>query len=182
MRVITGKAKGRNIETLEGIDVRPTSQRVKEGIFSAIQFRVEGRSFLDLFAGSGQMGIEALSRGAKKAVFVDESKKAVEVIKKNLQKTDLQNSAEVVNTNSLRFLDYNNEPFDIIFLDPPYGSELVEKALEKISKNIKKTSLIICETSENCKLPLEIGNLVLDRNYRYGKIKVDIYCHRDVKQ
>ena len=95
MRVITGIARGRRLETLEGEDVRPTTDRIKEAVFSIIQFETEGRVFLDLFAGSGQMGIEALSRGAKTAYFVDNAKKSVETLKRNLKTTKLEQDAKV---------------------------------------------------------------------------------------
>ena len=120
MRVITGSARGRRLETLEGEDVRPTTDRIKEAVFSIIQFETEGRNFLDLFAGSGQMGIEALSRGAKSASFVDNAKKSLETVKRNLKATKLENSAKVFAMDFHSFLSMNSQRFDIAFLDPPY--------------------------------------------------------------
>ena len=104
MRVITGTAKGRRLDTLEGMDVRPTADRVKEGMFSSIQFELENSLVLDLFGGSGQLGIEALSRGARAAVFVDNSKKSIEIIKSNLRKTGFEEKSLVFNINSEDFL------------------------------------------------------------------------------
>ena len=120
MRVITGSARGRKLKTLEGVDVRPTTDRVKEAVFSIVQFDVQGAAVLDLFAGSGQMGIEALSRGAKLAVFVDSSKRSLEVVRDNLKTTGLAPSSRVVTMDYKSFLAGTRDQFDIAFLDPPY--------------------------------------------------------------
>ena len=128
MRVITGTARGRKLEQLIGDDVRPTTDRVKEAVFSIIQFNIEGRRFLDLFAGSGQMGIEALSRGAKEAVFVDNRKESVEIIKRNLKSTKLDENAKVIPMDSNSYLNVNSEKFDFVFIDPPYETGLLQSA------------------------------------------------------
>ena len=180
MRVITGSARGRRIETLTGEDVRPTAERVKEAVFSVIQFQVEQRRFLDLFAGSGQMGIEALSRGAKQAVFVDLRRESAEIIKRNLSATGLEANARVLNMDSIAFLKQKAEPFDLAFLDPPYAAGLLQKALPEVAKIMNKGGIIICESPQNEELPGQIDNFVLDRSYRYGKIKISTYCHKDV--
>ena len=112
MRVITGTARGRRLLTLEGDDVRPTTDIVKEALFSIIQFEIEGRKVLDLFGGCGQLAIEALSRGAHSAVIVDASKKSVEVIKKNLETTGFQKQAVVLNTDAVSFLTRRTEKYD----------------------------------------------------------------------
>ena len=117
MRVITGSAKGRKLEQLSGNDVRPTTERVKEAVFSSLQFQIEGRQFLDLFAGSGQMGIEALSRGASRAVFTDLSKDSIEIVKRNLKTTKLEECARVYKTDSIGFLTTCREKFDLAFID-----------------------------------------------------------------
>ena len=122
MRVITGTARGRVLRTLEGEDVRPTTDRVKEAVFSIIQFEIEGRRVLDLFAGSGQLGIEALSRGAASATFVDMSKDSLSAVKYNLEHTKLGDNAKVVQTDALSFLKLTKDKFDLVFLDPPYAS------------------------------------------------------------
>ena len=119
MRIITGTARGRRLMTLQGDAVRPTPERVKEALFSMLQFQLEGRRVLDLFAGSGQIGLEALSRGAREVVFVDASRESVSVVEKNIQSTGLSRGAKVVPMDSLLFLQRKNEPFDIAFLDPP---------------------------------------------------------------
>ena len=160
MRVITGSARGRRLQTLEGQEVRPTPERIKEAVFSIIQFEIEGRRFLDLFAGSGQMGIEALSRGAREAVFVDSRKDSVQIIRENLEKTGLSRQGRVVNMDSLAFLSQPNGKFDLAFLDPPYRTGLLEKALEE--------------------LPGQAGDFVKRRDYRHGKILISLYRHKDV--
>ena len=116
MRVITGSARGRVLRTLEGEDVRPTTDRVKEAIFSIIQFEIEGRQVLDLFAGSGQLGIEALSRGAAYATFTDMNKDAVNIVKQNLLSTGLHRNSAVLQTDAITFLKNSKKKFDIIFI------------------------------------------------------------------
>lgn len=156
MRIITGKAKGIKLASPEGESTRPTSERTKEAVFSMIQFEIEGRRVLDLFSGSGQMGLEALSRGASAAVMVDHAKAVVSVIKQNVLKTKLE-GATVVCADSLEFLRgegrKRNEAakFDIVFLDPPYSEKIIPAALELLlsGRLIKRTSLIICESASN---------------------------------
>ncbi len=175
MRVITGTARGRRLTTLEGTDTRPTTDRVKEALFSIIQFEIEGRRVLDLFAGSGQLGIEALSRGAKSAVFVDGSKKAAEVVKKNLEATAFSKSASVVCGDAISFLKTRGEKFDIAFLDPPYSTGLLQKALESLPRVMNKGGVIICESPENEAMPKSAGSFVLQKRYRYGKVSLSVY-------
>lgn len=179
MRVITGEARGRRLETLEGEDVRPTTDKVKEAIFSAIQFDIQGRTFLDLFAGSGQMGIEAISRGAVSATFVDSSRKAIDVVRKNLNNVGFYSRAKVVHTDSLGFLNMNTEAFDIAFLDPPYGTGVLQQALPLVAEKMKKTGIIIAESNENDEILQNYGEFVLDRERHYGKIKVSVFRYKD---
>lgn len=181
MRVITGKARGRRLQTLDGTDVRPTTDNVKEAVFSIIQFSVEGRKFLDAFAGSGQMGIEALSRGAERVFFLDRKKEAVNVIKNNLKTTELSDFATVLNTDTLSFLASTNERFDIVFLDPPYGTGILQSALEKIVRVMNKNGMIICEHPTDEELPEQIEDFILKKNYKYGKIIITIYSHKEVE-
>lgn len=175
MRVITGTARGRRLKTLEGRDVRPTTDRVKEALFSIIQFEVEGSTVLDMFAGSGQLGIEALSRGASKAVFVDLDKRAVSVIQENLEHTGLADRAEVYNADSLMFVRNRGERFDIALLDPPYGTGVLQRALEAAAGCVRENGVIICELPEKEELPQTIGNFELRRRYRYGKTELAVY-------
>ena len=150
MRIITGKAKGTKLFTLDGLDTRPTSERSKEAIFSMLQFDIDGRVVLDLFAGSGQMGLEALSRGAARAYLVDRGKGAYDVIKKNIEKSRLSEGCVALCEDSLSFLRKQSgaEKFDIVFLDPPYATNLIVEALDLLfAKNlIKETSYIVCES------------------------------------
>ena len=128
MRVITGTARGVPLKAPRGMDTRPTMDQVKEGIFSAIQFEVEGRTALDLFAGSGQLGIEALSRGAAHCTFVDKGREPVSVIRENLKKTRLEERAEVVQADYSSYLKTCRRQFDLILLDPPYAEIFLETA------------------------------------------------------
>ena len=179
MRVITGEARGRKLLTLEGADVRPTTDKVKEAIFSAIQFDIQGRKFLDLFTGSGQMGIEALSRGAESAVFVDSSRKAADIVRKNLNNTGFYDRAKVLHTDSLSFLNMNSEMFDIVYLDPPYGTGVLQEVLPAVLENVKKTGIIIVENPEKEEILQNYGDFTLDRQKHYGKIKISMYRHKD---
>ncbi len=179
MRVITGAAKGRRLETLEGEDVRPTTDRVKEAVFSVIQFETEGRAFLDLFAGSGQMGIEALSRGAASACFVDSSKKSFDTVKRNLDTVGFAERARVYRTDYRSFLAVNSELFDIVFLDPPYKTGILQDSLELVAGAVKDTGVIIAENPVDEELLSKYGDFVLDRQYRYGKIKITTFRHKD---
>ncbi len=179
MRVITGSARGRRLETFEGEDVRPTTDRVKEAVFSIIQFETEGRTFLDLFAGSGQMGIEAISRGAEKAYFVDNSKKSLAVVKRNLAATGFERSAKVVQADYRSFLSMNSNQFDIAFLDPPYRTGVLQDALERTAECMKDTGVIIAENPLDEEISGCIGDFLLDRQYRYGKIKISTFRHKD---
>lgn len=175
MRVITGSARGMKLRTLSGLDVRPTTDQVKESVFSIIQFEIEGARVLDLFAGSGQLGIEALSRGASRAVFVDSSKEAVKVVKENLQHTKLEDGVTVRNEDSLLFLGQTKDVFDIAFLDPPYGKGLIEEALKILPDRMSESGIIICETSKEETLPDSAGRFEKRKEYKYGKIKLTVF-------
>lgn len=181
MRVVAGIAKGKRLKELKGKEVRPTSDRVKEAIFSVIQFCIEEQKFLDLFSGTGQMGIEALSRKASKAVFVDSRRESIEIIKRNLKLVDLYGNASVLNTDAQTFLSGTDETFDIAFLDPPYYSGEIQKVFPKLTKVMSENGIIICENPVDEELPQFVENFALHKVYRYGKIKVSIYhCERVV--
>ena len=183
MRVITGTARGRRLRTLDGNDVRPTTDRVKEAVFSVIQFEIEGRRILDLFAGSGQMGIEALSRGASEAVFVDSSAQSIAVVRENLRACGLNGAAVVIQGDALSYLAprAGRRDFDYAFLDPPYGRGILQSALPAVASVVKPGGAIICESPADETLPESIGDFVIYRHYRYGRIKVTFYHvpHRD---
>ncbi len=178
MRVITGAARGMKLQEPEGMDIRPTTDVVKEALFNIIQFDIEGRRVLDLFAGTGQLGIEALSRGAATATFVDQSKTAVALVKKNLEKTKLT-GAKVLQGDSIAFLS-GPEKFDLIFLDPPYDSGLLENALKKLIEfdKLQTGGIIICESSAKKRLPEAAAPYELLKSYRYGKVKLTLYTRR----
>ncbi|MBE6761068.1 MAG: 16S rRNA (guanine(966)-N(2))-methyltransferase RsmD [Ruminococcaceae bacterium] len=178
MRVITGTARGKKLITAEGMDVRPTPERVKEALFSAIQFDIEGRAVLDLFAGSGQLGIEALSRGAEKAVFVDQSPISIDHINKNLKTTELADKAKVIRGDYTAVLLGMTEKFDYVFLDPPYASGALEKALKLVQKNVKDFGIIICEHPKEQALPDEVDEFKIKKQYRYGKVFVTFYARK----
>ena len=177
MRVITGSARGAKLKTLDGLSTRPTSDRVKEAIFNIIQFDVEGRRVLDLFGGSGQMAIEALSRGADYAVLVDQNAEAVKVIKENLKKVRFDQKASVFQVDALNYLAATHEKFDIIFLDPPYAEKLLEKALQKISEIdiLSEGGIIVCERPRDKAIPPVFGDLICSKDYNYGKTSVNLY-------
>lgn len=150
MRIITGKARGIKLSTLEGDNTRPTSERAKEAVFSMIQFDIEGRTVLDLFAGSGQMGLEALSRGAASAVFVDKNTSAAEIVKTNIKKTKSENNSKVYCGDYKSYLKSSSEKFDIIFLDPPYAERIIPTVLSELFEygKMKPNSIIVCESAE----------------------------------
>ena len=179
MRVITGSARGRRLKELEGLETRPTTGKVKEALFSVIQFDIEGRRVLDLFAGTGQLGIEALSRGAECAVFVERRRDALQVIRENLEACGMTDKARVVNGDAMSYLK-SGEKFDLIFLDPPYASGLLEQALEEIVRFdiCRRHGIIVAESVADKTLPPLAGPYALYREYRYGKIKLTVY-HRD---
>lgn len=177
MRVITGTARGRRLKEPLGLETRPTADRVKEGIFSSIQFEIEGRRVLDLFGGTGQMGIEALSRGAAHCTFVDVRKEAVGIIRENLSLTGLADQATVQQGDYLAFLTRCRDTFDVIFLDPPYGSGMLEKALESITAIdiVSENGIIVCENGSTTGWPSVPAPYRLQKEYRYGKIRTALY-------
>lgn len=151
MRIITGSAKGIRLKTLEGDATRPTSERVKEAVFSMIQGDIEDREVLDLFCGSGQMALEALSRGASHAVAVDKALPAIKIITENAEKTKLISKCTIVRDEYLGFIKRNRgRKFDIVFLDPPYASGYYSIALKAMLDNdmLKPSTMIICESGE----------------------------------
>jgi 16S rRNA (guanine966-N2)-methyltransferase len=175
MRVITGTLRGAKLNTLEGEDVRPTSDRVKEAIFSMIQFEIEERNVLDLFAGSGQLGIEALSRGAVSCTFVDQRNDAVAIIKQNLINVKLFEKAKVLTSEAVVFLKYAKTVFDIAIIDPPYSQGLVTAVLPFVAPLMSPQGTIICEVAKKDELPKNAGDFVLTNKYNYGKTSVGLY-------
>ena len=175
MRVITGSARGKRLLSPEGYDIRPTSDKVKESVFSAIQFDIEGANVLDLFAGSGQLGIEALSRGAKSAVFVDKSNSAISIVKKNVDSTGFTSQSTVVSSDYASFLMRNGTKFDIAFLDPPYLLGILSDALVKTADAMSDNGIIVCEHPIDVYLPKDVGRFYLHKRYKYSKVCVSIF-------
>lgn len=172
MRVIAGKHRSRPLAEFKGRDIRPTADRAKEALFNILQNRISGCVFLDLYAGTGGIGIEAISRGAKKVVFVDMAKESVMLIKRNLEY--LKEQAEVIKSDALSFVKTSRETFDIIFLDPPYAIDASE-VLSEIGKSgiLSKGGVIIYERCE--KTPFNAAGLTLKDSRRYGVAVFDFY-------
>lgn len=180
MRVITGSARGRKLKEPAGMNIRPTTDTVKEAVFSMIQFDIEGRRVLDLFAGTGQLGIECLSRGAASVTFVDENREAVKLIRENLERCKME--GEVLQAESIGFLGRDGK-YDLIFLDPPYETGLLEKALEKIVgfDILNDGGIIICESRQEKPIPTLPAPYFTEKERRYGKIKITICGKRKVE-
>lgn len=177
MRVITGKARGVSLKTPDGMKTRPTADRVKEALFSIIQFDIPAAKVLDLFGGTGQLGIEALSRDAKSAVFVDNREDACRLIRENLKRTKLDSDARVICSDYENYLKNCRETFDIIFLDPPYAEVFLENSIKLITEiDILQTSgIIVTERPAEKELLLEIPGYSRSKDYRYGKTILAIY-------
>lgn len=176
MRVITGIARGRKLVAPDGLDVRPTTDKVKEAIFSAVQFELEGARVLDLFAGSGQMGIEALSRGADHAVFIDSSLRSIRCVNENLRNTGFERQSEVINRDSYDYIRHTSQTFDLIILDPPYRHDHIANILPQAAMKLREGGIIICEYESEAQEPSAPEGMTLRKNYRYGKINVSIFC------
>ena len=177
MRIITGKARGVQLKTPEGLQTRPTADRVKEAMFSIIHFDVPGARVLDLFGGSGQLGIEAISRGAEFAVFVDESDAACKLIKENLRRAKMESQARVVRSDYMAYLNTCREKFDIILLDPPYAEVFLENSLKKISEIdiLQSGGIIVAERPLEKPLALDFPGYTRSRDYKYGKTLITLY-------
>ena len=176
MRVISGIARGRKLREPQGAKIRPTSDKVKESVFNIIQFDIEGRRVLDLFAGSGQIGIEALSRGAKSVVFVDLAADAIKLIRENLKICGLSEMASVYARDAIRFLE-GDEKFDLIFIDPPYDSKLADIAISKIVEfdKLNINGIIISEANVDFTTPAVAAPYALQKEYKYGGVKISKY-------
>lgn len=178
MRVITGTARGKRLKELPGLETRPTTDRVKEGIFNVIQFDIEGRKILDLFAGTGQLGIECLSRGAAFCDFVDSAPAAAKIVRANLETTGLTECSAVHQRDFTAFLQSKRGcKYDLIFLDPPYAQTALERALEIVADIdiVSGNGIIVCESPLEKNLPELAAPYAKGKEYRYGKIKVTLY-------
>lgn len=177
MRVISGTAKGVSLKTPSGMETRPTTDRVKEAVFSIIQFHIPGARILDLFGGTGQLGIEALSRGGNSAVFVDRREEACALIRENLRRTKLEGSARVVRSDYQTYLKRTRENFDIIFLDPPYGEDFLENSLIRITEIdiLQSGGIIVAERPLGKELSLDLPGFSKSRDYKYGNTLIAVY-------
>lgn len=175
MNVITGKARGTRLEAPNSNATRPTSGIVKEAIFNIIQFIVPGAKVLDLFAGSGQLGIEALSRGAALATFVETSTVAKNAILANLKRTKLQDFAVIKQQRAEDFLVSNNVLFDIVILDPPYYKNIINELMPRVIKNTAPNGIIICEMAKVDEVEDNFGAWHKEKTYHYGKKSLVVF-------
>ncbi len=177
MRVITGKARGVNLKSPEGMQTRPTTDRVKEAIFSIIHFDIPGAKVLDLFGGTGQLGIEALSRGAKSAVFVDTAEKPCALIKENLRRCKLEADAKVVRADYMDYLNRCREKYNIVLLDPPYAEVFLENALKKLVEIdiLESGGIIVAERPVGKELPWDFPGFTRSKDYKYGTVLITLY-------
>ena len=177
MRVITGKARGVSLKTPNGMQTRPTTDRVKEALFSIIQFDIPGAKVLDLFGGTGQLGIEALSRDAKSCVFVDEREDACKLIRENLRRTKFEKEGKVIRADYLDYLKRCKEKFSVILLDPPYSEVYLENSLKMITEIdiLKSGGIIVAERPVGKELPWDFPGFTRSKDYKYGKILLTLY-------
>lgn len=174
MKIISGKYKGKKINGFDLDGTRPTMDRVKESLFAMIQMKIKNSKILDLFAGSGNLGLEALSNGAKEVTFVDKNRKAIEIVQKNIKELKVTENYQVITSDYLLFLKQNKQKYDFIFLDPPYASDYIEKAIPIILNNhlLEKDGMIICEYENKS---LEFENLMIWKERKYGTKMITIY-------
>jgi 16S rRNA (guanine966-N2)-methyltransferase len=187
LRVIAGEYKGRRLDPIEGTDIRPTSDKVKEALFNILGDAVIDSTFLDLFGGTGGIGIEALSRGARHVVFIDSNSRSIKVLRGNLKRLDIKDCVEVYNADystAIRKLYKCGKRFDIIYIDPPYGIGLAESALKEIDKNpvLSQTGLIVVEHDSKENMPQKVGRLYLYRFKKYGNTVLSFYFTKEQSQ
>lgn len=180
MRVISGKARGLKLNTPKNQDVRPTTDRVKESLFNIINFDIMDSKVLDLFAGTGSLGIECLSRGASKCVFVDKSKESMAIVKSNIKKARVENESITMNIDfksAILSLGNKGEKFNIIFMDPPYYKNMFEDALSMVDQNnlLEEDGVIVVEHDTKDSFPENIGRLYKSRDKKYGKTTLTFY-------
>ncbi|MEG2144812.1 MAG: 16S rRNA (guanine(966)-N(2))-methyltransferase RsmD [Oscillospiraceae bacterium] len=175
MRVITGLSKGRKLESPRGTETRPTSEMTKEAVFSMIQFEIEDAVFGDFFAGSGQMGVEALSRGAKQVVFVENARDAINVVRNNVTAVDGNEISQIITEDIFSYIKTCNIKFDIVFLDPPYKSGILPDLLPLTAYKMSGGGIIICETERTEDTPDDAGEFQKVKETKYGKAKISCY-------
>lgn len=175
MRVITGTARGTKLVTLDSFDTRPTASMIKECMFSSIQFDIVGANVLDLFGGSGQLGIEALSRRAGFCTFVDNNPKAIEIIHKNVSAAKVEQNAKILQKDSISYLEGVGGGFDIILLDPPFEKGILNAVVPKLERILNDGGIVMCEHEATLELPQNVGSLEQTKRYKHGKIAVTKY-------
>lgn len=180
MRVVSGKWKGRQLKAVPGMNTRPTTDKVKEAVFNIIGPYFDGGIALDLFGGSGSLGIEALSRGVEKVIFVDKDGKAIQTIKQNVESFDLDDQVEIYRNDAVRALNALKKreiKFDLILLDPPYKNHHLKELIHKISEYelLSPTGLIMAEHSNDVKLPEHMGEFIRTRQEDYGLTVISVY-------
>ncbi|MEF9952912.1 MAG: 16S rRNA (guanine(966)-N(2))-methyltransferase RsmD [Clostridium sp.] len=180
MRIISGSAKGRKIKTPEGLDTRPTSDRVKQSVFNIILKYIFDAKVLDLFGGTGNLGIESISRGCESCVFCEENKKSFEILRENVKTLGFENKATIYNKDAFKVLEQlsrENKKFNVVFLDPPYGKGLVEKSIENINRLdlLEDDGIIIAEYDNVDNLVEKIGRINVYRTEKYGRIMISFY-------
>lgn len=183
MRIIAGIYKGAKLQSLPGKKIRPTPSRIREAIFDIISDKIVGAEFLDLFSGTGAVGIEAISRGAKNVTLVEIDARAVSLIKKNLKKIHKADLPTIIKNNSLqaiKYLNTNQIKFDIVFLDPPYFKNIYLKILQEIDKStvINEGGLIIVQHSTDAKVNYDFKNIIFLKERKYGKSKITIFSYK----
>ncbi|MGL5695053.1 MAG: 16S rRNA (guanine(966)-N(2))-methyltransferase RsmD [Peptostreptococcaceae bacterium] len=187
MRVISGKARGLKLDTPKNQDVRPTTDRVKESLFNMINPYIRESNILDLFAGTGSLGIECLSRGAKKCVFIDKSKDSIKIVNSNVKKARVENESTVLNVDfkeAVKRLSAKNEKFDVIFMDPPYYENMFIECLKSIDELnlLVQDGIIVVEHDTKEKFDDSIGNLYKSREKKYGNTTITFYKLEDVDE
>lgn len=174
MRVITGSAKGKRLESPKGDDVvRPTTDRVKEALFSILQFELENAAVLDLFAGSGQLGIEALSRGAASCFFVEKDPTVAKLVERNVSACNFKESCKVIRGDFKAVLNGVRQCFDIAFIDPPYAAGLFDEALELTAAHMSNCGIMVCEHPKDIDVTSPDG--FLRKDYKYGRIIISVF-------
>lgn len=180
INVVSGIIKGLKLDSDKSDDLRPTKERIKKSIFDILGARIYGKTFLDLFGGTGQVGIEAFSCGAKKSIIVEAKKSHFNMIKKNISKIKIAHNIEAVNCDALKFLSSNKTPIDIAFLDPPYAqSDLLENSLNLLLNSMAPTGIIITETLSSQNVQNNIKDFSLKKQYPYGKIVLRVYSNEN---
>ncbi len=176
MRIISGARRGHKLLEFEGMDIRPTTDRVKESMFNLIQQNISEAKVLDVFCGSGALTFEALSRGANSAVCIDKDKRSVDIIRKNAKTLNYEDKCEILNTDSMEYLDRCSEKFDIIFLDPPYNKGFIEPVLDIIAKRgiLEDEGIIVLE-SDDTDFCSDVEGLERIKQRKYGRTYVTVY-------